>query len=48
MDRESFVIAQLSDLHCGSQYFDPELMQAAASEVVGLAPDLVLVGGDLT
>ena len=48
MQRDSFVIAQLSDLHCGSQYFDPELMQAAASEVVGLAPDLVLIGGDLT
>lgn len=48
MRRDSFVIAQLSDLHCGSQYFDGELMQAAASEIVGLQPDLVLVGGDLT
>lgn len=48
MRRDSFVIAQLSDLHCGSQYFDSELMQAAASEIVGLQPDLVLVGGDLT
>ncbi|HEX6312178.1 MAG TPA: metallophosphoesterase [Acidimicrobiia bacterium] len=48
MRRDSFVIAQLSDIHCGSQYFDPELMQAAASEVLALGPDLVLVGGDLT
>jgi Icc protein len=48
MRRDSFLIAQLSDLHCGSPYFDPELMTAAAREVVALAPDLVLVGGDLT
>ena len=48
MRRDSFLIAQLSDLHCGSPYFDPELMSAAAREVVALAPDLVLVGGDIT
>ena len=48
MHRDSFVIAQLSDMHCGSQYFDPELMQAAVSEVIALGPDLVLIGGDLT
>lgn len=48
MTRDSFVIAQLSDLHCGSPYFDAELLQAAVREVVALEPDLVLVGGDLT
>jgi 3',5'-cyclic-AMP phosphodiesterase len=48
MRRESFVIAQLSDMHCGSPYFAPELIQAAAREVVALRPDLVVVGGDLT
>ncbi len=48
MRRDSFLIAQLSDLHAGSPYFDPDLMTAAAREVVALAPDLVLVGGDLT
>jgi Icc protein len=48
MHRDSFVIAQLSDIHCGSPYFDPELMQAAVSEVIALRPDLVLIGGDLT
>ncbi len=48
MRRDSVLIAQLSDLHCGSPYFDPELMSAAAKEVVALAPDFVLVGGDLT
>src|SRR6266508_4918050 len=48
MRRDSFVIAQLSDIHCGSPYFDAELMDAAVSEVMALAPDVVLVGGDLT
>jgi 3',5'-cyclic-AMP phosphodiesterase len=48
MRRDSFLIAQLSDLHCGSPYFDPELMSAAAREVVALAPDVVLIGGDIT
>jgi Icc protein len=48
MRRDSFVIAQLSDMHCGSPHFDPDLIQAATSEVVALGPDLVVVGGDLT
>jgi 3',5'-cyclic AMP phosphodiesterase CpdA len=42
------LIAQLSDIHCGSPYFDSALMEAAVREVVALAPQLVLVGGDLT
>src|SRR5688572_21748617 len=48
MQRDSFVIAQLSDVHCGSPLFDAGLMDAAVSEVMGLAPDVVLIGGDLT
>ena len=48
MDRQAFVIAQLSDLHCGSPYFDGDLLNAAVNETIGLAPDLVVVGGDLT
>jgi 3',5'-cyclic-AMP phosphodiesterase len=48
MTRDSFLIAQLSDLHCGSPYFDPDLLHAAVSEVVAVAPDVVIVGGDLT
>jgi 3',5'-cyclic AMP phosphodiesterase CpdA len=46
--REAFVIAQLSDLHCGSPYFDGELLSAGVKEIIGLDPDLVVVGGDLT
>jgi 3',5'-cyclic AMP phosphodiesterase CpdA len=48
MTREPFVIAQLSDLHCGSPYFDAELLATAVKEVIGLDPDLVVIGGDLT
>ena len=48
MDREALVIAQLSDLHCGSPYFDGDLLQTAVSEIIGTAPDIVVVGGDLT
>jgi 3',5'-cyclic AMP phosphodiesterase CpdA len=48
MQRDAFVIAQLSDLHCGSPYFDGTLLERAVSETIGLAPDLVVVGGDLT
>jgi Icc protein len=48
MAREAFVIAQLSDLHCGSPYFDAELLVTAVKETIAVAPDLVVVGGDLT
>ena len=48
MARDSFVIAQLSDLHCGSPYFDGTLLETAVNETIGVAPDLVVVGGDLT
>jgi 3',5'-cyclic AMP phosphodiesterase CpdA len=48
MGRDSFVIAQLSDLHCGSPYFDGELLATAVDEVRALSPDLVVIGGDLT
>jgi len=46
--RDTFVIAQLSDIHCGSPFFDLRLLEAAVHEVVALTPDLVVVGGDLT
>jgi len=48
MNREALVIAQLSDLHCGSPYFDADLLRHAVSEVIGMAPDFVIIGGDLT
>ncbi|MDQ1404165.1 MAG: hypothetical protein QOG03_2481 [Actinomycetota bacterium] len=42
------MIAQLSDLHCGSPYFDARLLETAVAETIGMAPDLVVIGGDLT
>lgn len=48
MEREEFVVAQLSDLHCGSPYFDAALLEAAVRETIAVQPDLVVVGGDLT
>ncbi len=44
----SCVIAHLSDLHTGSQYFVPNLLDRALVEVNDLAPDVVVVTGDLT
>ena len=42
------MIAQLSDLHCGSPFFDGALLEAAVAETIAVHPDLVVVGGDLT
>ena len=44
----SCVIAHLSDLHTGSQYFVPNLLDRALVEVNDLSPDVVVVTGDLT
>ena len=43
-----FTIVQLSDLHCGTQFFLPNLLERAISEVNELAPEVVIVSGDLT
>lgn len=45
---EPVVIAQISDLHCGSIYFRQELADSMIEEVNALAPDIVVVTGDLT
>ena len=38
----------MSDLHVGEGLFRPELLSAAVQETNELAPDLVVVAGDLT
>src|SRR5579875_1340932 len=43
-----FRIVQLSDLHCGQQFFLPQLLERAIAEVNELEPDVVVVSGDLT
>jgi Icc protein len=44
----SFVIAHISDIHCGGPHFVPNLMERAISEINELAPDLLVCSGDLT
>jgi 3',5'-cyclic AMP phosphodiesterase CpdA len=44
----AFTIAQLSDLHCGQQFFLPDLLERAIVEVNDLQPDVVVCSGDLT
>jgi 3',5'-cyclic-AMP phosphodiesterase len=41
-------IAQLSDLHCGSPHFVPSLLDRAIVEINELAPEVVIISGDLT
>jgi Icc protein len=41
-------IVQMSDLHVGEGLFRPDLLRAAIGETNELAPDLVVVAGDLT
>jgi 3',5'-cyclic AMP phosphodiesterase CpdA len=47
-DGRPFTIIQLSDLHCGQQFFLPTLLERAIAEVNELAPDVVVISGDLT
>lgn len=48
MEPHHLTIAQISDIHCGHPKFDGELLDHAIEEIVDLAPDLVVVAGDLT
>jgi Icc protein len=43
-----FRIAHISDLHCGSPHFVPNLMERAISEINELEADMVICTGDLT
>ena len=45
---EPFVIAQISDLHCGEVHFVPGLMERAINEINDQQPDIVVCSGDLT
>ena len=43
-----FLIAHISDLHCGSPYFVPDLMERAIMEINELQAEIVVCSGDLT
>lgn len=46
-DDRPVIIAQISDLHCGSQYHIPSLATRVVDEVNELRPDALIVTGDL-
>jgi len=48
VNERQFKIAHLSDIHCGSPHFQPELLERAIEEINDLRPDLTIVSGDLT
>ena len=41
-------IAHISDLHCGSPYFVPDLIERAIVEINELRPQIIVCTGDLT
>src|SRR5947208_7058742 len=43
-----FRIVQLSDLHCGQQFFLADHLERAIAETNELEPDVVVISGDLT
>ena len=45
---DTFTIVQISDLHCGTQFFLPNLLERAITEVNDIQPDIVVISGDLT
>lgn len=46
--QKPFIIAHISDMHAGSQYFVPNLMDRAVIELNELKPNVVVITGDLT
>ncbi|KAF0208932.1 MAG: hypothetical protein FD171_573 [Actinobacteria bacterium] len=47
-EERPILIAQVSDLHCGSQYHIPSLATRVVDEINELKPDVLAVTGDLT
>jgi 3',5'-cyclic-AMP phosphodiesterase len=46
--RGRLTICQISDIHCGSPYFIPDLLERSILEINDLEPTAVVVSGDLT
>ncbi len=46
--RARLTICQISDIHCGSPYFIPDLLERSIQEINDLEPTAVVVSGDLT
>jgi 3',5'-cyclic AMP phosphodiesterase CpdA len=48
MTEPEFRIAHISDLHCGSPHFQPDLLENAINEINQQEPDVTIISGDLT
>ncbi|MBA2442482.1 MAG: metallophosphoesterase [Rubrobacter sp.] len=49
MSREGrLTICQISDIHCGSPYFIPDLLERSILEINDIEPTAVVISGDLT
>jgi len=48
VDMKKIKLIQISDIHCGSSYFDEKLMDATVEQVNKLNPDILIISGDLT
>jgi Icc protein len=48
VSERAFRIAHISDLHCGSPHFQPELLEQAIDEINELRPEVTVLSGDLT
>jgi Icc protein len=48
LDAPPITIVHFSDMHAGSAYFVPNLMERAVMEINEMAPDVVVMTGDLT
>lgn len=46
--KDHYTIALCSDIHCGDSRFDGAMLTSAIDEINALAPDLLVVAGDLT
>lgn len=46
--KKPLIIAQITDLHCGSPYFITNLLTRAIYELNNLNPDVVIITGDIT
>ncbi len=47
-ENNAFLIAHISDIHCGGAHFVPSLMDRAIGEINEMEPDIVICTGDLT
>ncbi len=43
-----YKIVHISDLHCGSSYFIPHMLERVVEEINAVKPDLVVATGDIT